>query len=144
MYQVRKQTGLPVIADESLFEPHHASALIDARAADIFSVYVGKGGGIQGALQMSAVGPSAGIRTLLGSNLELGVGSAAMLHTAIAARSKGSTLFASDIIGPLYYETELLSTPISIANGYASLPEAGLPGLGICLNEEAVKSFQVS
>jgi L-alanine-DL-glutamate epimerase-like enolase superfamily enzyme len=144
MHQVRKQTGLPVIADESLFEPHHADALTEARAADIFSVYVGKSGGIQGALQMSAVGRATGIHTLLGSNLELGVGSAAMLHTAIAARSQGSTLFASDIIGPLYYETELISTPINIADGYASLPETGLPGLGIRLNDEAVKRFQVS
>ncbi len=144
MRAVRTQTGLPVIADESLFEPQHASDLIDARAADIFSVYVGKGGGIQGALQMSATGQAAGIRTLLGSNLELGVGAAAMLHTAIAARCHGATLFESDIIGPLYYETELLETPISIAKGFATLPDTGLSGMGIRLNNDAVNTFRVS
>ena len=55
-----------------------------AGAADILSVYVGKGGGIGPARKIAAVAEAAGLTCTVGSNLELGVASAAMAHLATA------------------------------------------------------------
>src|SRR5205823_1564747 len=46
MAQVRNACGLPVIADESVFTIHDARALAQANACDVFSIYIGKAGGI--------------------------------------------------------------------------------------------------
>lgn len=137
MAEVRGRIGVPVMADESVFSLPQALSLIRAEAADVFSVYVGKGGGIGGARKMAAVAEAAGLTCTIGSNLELGVGSAAMIHLAMATRGIDAETFPCDIIGPLYYETDLLKTPLSLQGGVAQRLE--LPGLGVELDEAAVK-----
>jgi muconate cycloisomerase len=46
MAEVRRQVRIPVIADESVYSPEDAMKLARAGAADVFSIYVGKSGGI--------------------------------------------------------------------------------------------------
>ena len=49
--------------------------------------------------------------------------------------------FPCDIIGPLFYEDELLQEPLSIRGGQARPPEK--PGLGVELDEEKVRRYIV-
>jgi L-alanine-DL-glutamate epimerase-like enolase superfamily enzyme len=85
MAQVRRAVApLPVIADESVYSIHDARALAAAGACDVFSIYIGKAGGIAPARVIADFAKSAGITCTIGSNLELGVGSAAMTHVALA------------------------------------------------------------
>jgi len=77
----------------------------------------------------------------VGSNLELGVGSAAMVHFAIASKATTAEEFPCDIIGPLYYEDDIVREPLPIKPGEAKPNDK--PGLGVELDEEKVEKYRV-
>ena len=142
MAEVRRQVRTPVMADESVYTAQDAMALARAGAADVFSIYVGKSGGIAPARQIAAVAETAGLTCTVGSNLELGVASAAMIHLAMATPGIGAEEFPCDIIGPLFYEEDILAEPLRLAGGRAFPPER--PGLGVDLDEEKVRRYSRS
>ena len=82
--EVRRQTGVPIIADESVYSAQDALSIVRNGAADALSIYVGKSSGIGPARKIAAVTESAMLGCTIGSNLEMGVGSAAMIHLAMA------------------------------------------------------------
>jgi muconate cycloisomerase len=118
--------------------PHELARL---GAADVFSIYVGKAGGIGPAKKIAEFAASAGIKCTLGSNLELGVGTAAMVHVAIAARDITAEEFPCDIIGPFYYEDDIVREALPIRAGRA-VPNTK-PGLGVDLDDEKVERYRV-
>ncbi len=142
MAEVRRSVGIPIIADESVFNLQQALSMTRAEAADVLSIYVGKEGGIGGARKMAAVAEAAGIACTVGSNLELGIGSAAMIHLAMSTPGIDAENYPCDIIGPFYYEANLLTSQLPMQNGLAQPLEGA--GLGIELDEDAVKKFTVS
>jgi muconate cycloisomerase len=141
MAKVRKRIRIPVIADESIYTLQDATTLAHLGAADVFSIYVGKAGGIGPAKRIAEFAESAGLKSTVGSNLELGVGSAAMVHLAMAARGITAEEFPCDIIGPFYYEDDIVRQPLPIKPGQAK-PNA-LPGLGVELDDEKVEKYRV-
>jgi L-alanine-DL-glutamate epimerase-like enolase superfamily enzyme len=141
MARVRRGIKIPVIADESVYTAQDATMLVRVEAADVFSVYVGKAGGIAPARKVVAIAEAAGLACTIGSNLEMGVGSAAMIHLAMATQGVRAEEFPCDIIGPLYYEDDLLVEPLAVGGGKARPHER--PGLGVELDEEKVRRYQV-
>ena len=139
--EVRQQGGVPVIADESVYTPQDALAIVRAGAADALSVYVGKAAGIGPARKVAAIAESARVGCTVGSNLELGVGAAAMIHLAMATPGITPLEFPCDIIGPLYYADEILTEPLKLSGGRAEPIDR--PGLGIELDEEQVRRYRV-
>lgn len=142
--EVRGKTQVPIVADESIFTMRDARVLAHLQAADVFSIYIGKAGGIGPAKQIADFALGAGIKCTIGSNLELGIASAAMIHLALASVSISAEEFPSDIIGPLYYETDVVRKPLLIAPGRASAGEYPTPGLGVELDEEKVAALRVA
>lgn len=142
MADVRRNSPVPVMADESCYTLQDAMALARAGAADILSVYVGKGGGIGPARKIAAVAEAAGLTCTVGSNLELGIASAAMTHLAIATPGIGAEEFPCDILGPLAYEHDLLQESLLVQDGSIAPPER--PGLGVVLDPEQVKRYTVT
>jgi L-alanine-DL-glutamate epimerase-like enolase superfamily enzyme len=140
MAEIRRQIGIPVIADESIYTIQDAMMLAHLQAADVFSVYIGKAGGIGPARKIAAFAETVGLPCTLGSNLELGIGTAAMIHLAVATGGIHAEAFPCDIIGPLFYEHDLLVEPLRTA-GEARALEG--PGLGVELNEELVACYRV-
>src|SRR5688500_18321502 len=138
---VRAAVGLPLIADESVYTLQDARMLGRDRAADVFSIYVGKSGGIAPARAIADYAQSAGLRCTVGSNLELGVGSAAMTHLAIATFGIDAETYPCDIIGPLFYEDDIVRTPLPIVPGSAGVNDQ--PGLGVELDDEKVERYRV-
>src|SRR5947209_10388661 len=106
---VRRAAGVPIIADESLYTLADAKQLAPAAACDVFSIYVGKAGGIGPAKAIADFALGRGIACTIGPNLELGVGSAAMLHPALAHRGITPEAYPCDIIGPFYYAEDVRS-----------------------------------
>lgn len=141
LVDVRRHVPVPVMADESCYTLQDAMALIRAGAADILSIYVGKGGGIGPARKIASVAEAAGLTCTVGSNLELGVASAAMAHLATACPGIGAEEFPCDILGPIAYENDLLAEPLDVRQGSVKAPEG--PGLGISLDEDAVARYRV-
>jgi len=142
MADVRRNVPVPVMADESCYTLQDAMALARAGAADILSVYVGKGGGIGPARKIAAVAEAAGLTCTVGSNLELGVASAAMAHLATATTGVGAEEFPCDILGPLAYEEDLLVEPLEVKDGAVRAPDK--PGLGVELDDAKLKRYRVA
>jgi muconate cycloisomerase len=139
--ELRGRIGLPIVADESIGTLQDARALSVAKAADVFSIYVGKAGGIGPAAAIAEFARGVSIKCTLGSNLELGVGSAAMVHLALATAGITAEEFPCDIIGPFFYEDEIVREPLPIAPGQARANDR--LGLGVELDEEKVAKYRV-
>jgi muconate cycloisomerase len=140
MAEVRRSVGVPIMADESVFTLSDALRVLREGAADILSVYPGKNGGLLNTLKIVGVAEAAGALCSIGSNLELGVGSAAMIHAAAAMGGIASERYPGDIIGPLYHEDDVLRQPLDIRPGVVRVPEG--PGLGVDVDWDTVERLR--
>jgi muconate cycloisomerase len=140
MAEVRQATSIPVMADESVFTPTEALAIVREGAVDVISLYPGKNGAITASRRISQIARSAGIVCHTGSNLELGVATAAMAHLAAADQTIDSETYPADILGPLYHDHDLLTESVSIGPHGACPPEG--PGLGVSLDEDALNKYR--
>lgn len=138
---LRKQLRIPIIADESVYTLRDATVLARLQACDVFSIYVGKAGGIGPAKKIAAFAESAGLKCTVGSNLELGIGSAAMIHLAIATRGITAEEYPCDIIGPMFYQDDVVTEPLSIRPGEARVNDHH--GLGVELDEDKIEKYRV-
>ncbi len=139
--RLRAVAGAPLIADESVFTLSDAWSVLRAQAADVISIYPGKNGGIAAAVEIAHLARAAGAPCHLGSNLELGVGSAAMAHLAAALPNLDSETYPADLIGPHYHEADLLAEPLELSYAHARVPDG--PGLGVTIDEDTLKRFRV-
>jgi muconate cycloisomerase len=140
--ELRQQVHLPLIADESVYTLQDAKTLALLHAADVLSIYVGKAGGIGPARAIADFAHGGGLKCTIGSNLELGVGSAAMVHLALSAPGVAAEEFPCDIIGPFYYEDDIVREQLPIKPGEARAHDR--PGLGVELDEEKVERYRVA
>ena len=138
--QLRRETSIPIMADESVFTLSDAWALTSCRAADILSIYPGKHGGILPALSIANVAQAAGITCSMGSNLELGIATAAMLHLGAASPGINSQTYPGDFLGPLYHEADMITRPLGLGPEVAVVPEG--PGLGVELDEDQLEKWR--
>ncbi|MDP6019506.1 MAG: enolase C-terminal domain-like protein [Candidatus Latescibacteria bacterium] len=137
---VRAATTIPIMADESVFTPQQALAIVRMGAADIIAVYPGKNAGILGSLAIADIAAAAGPVCSMGSNLELGIATAAMLHLAVACPAIDSETYPGDLLGPLYHEADMITEPLQLGPEVALPPEG--PGLGVELDEDQVERFR--
>ena len=140
MADVRRQITIPVMADESVYSLQDALALARASAADMFSLYIGKSG-LTGAKKIAAVAQAAGLTCTVGSNMELGVATAAMIHLAIATPAIDPVAVPCDILSHLFYETNLLRKLFPVNGAEARAPQK--PGLGVELDEACIRHYRV-
>lgn len=131
MAEVRRRSGIPIMADESVFTPHDALEVIRHRAADVMSLYPGKHGGIRATQQIAKMAEAAGIPCTIGSNLEREVATAAMAHVTTCTANLQCERFPGDLIGPVYFEQALTQEPLTYQADRLRVPET--PGLGVTL-----------
>jgi len=126
------------MADESCQSLRDAYDLARAQAADVFNVYVTEAGGLEAAAAIFAFAGAVGIPCILGSQAEMGIGTAACAHLAVAVPQLP---FACETFGPLRYQRDIVTSPIPISAGFLSPPDG--PGLGVKLDREAVEEMRV-
>lgn len=131
MAQVRQRSGLPIMADESVFTPLDALEIIRRGAADVLSVYPGKQGGIRATQAIVRMAEAAGMACTIGSNLEREVATAAMAHLTIATPNLQCERFPGDLIGPLYFEEPLARAALHYEADRLWVPTGA--GLGVDL-----------
>ena len=136
---LRAQTGLPVMADESLQTLHDAYQAARAEAADVWNVYISEAGGLFAASQIFALAGALNIPCIIGSQAEMGIGTAAAAHFGVAVPNLP---YACETIGPLRYRQDIVRKSVPIVNGFLYPPEG--PGLGVELNEEALREMTVA
>jgi len=132
---LRQRTKVPIMADESCQTLRDAYELARAEAADVWNVYVVEAGGILAARDIFALAAVVDVPCILGSQAEMGIGTAACAHLAAALPNLP---YPIETFGPLRYERDIVRTPIPIANGYLMPPEG--PGLGVQLDWEAIEA----
>ena len=136
MLRVRRETGVTVIADESLVTLNDADSLIRMEACDAFNIRVSKCGGLLASNHIAKVGLDAGIQVQVGAQ----VGETSLLSAA------GRHL-AAHLPGVKYVEgsfgTHLLSEDISpepVMFGYEGRGDLLLgEGLGVKVDDEALE-----
>src|SRR5262249_29472314 len=134
MAAVRRRCGVPVMADESVFTPQDALAVIRADAADVLSLSPGKHGGVRATQAIAHLAEAAGVACTIGSNLEREVATAAMAHVAAATANIQCERFPGDLIGPVYFDEALASQPLHYQADRLRIPDG--PGLGVRLKGE--------
>jgi muconate cycloisomerase len=129
MAEVRQRSGIPIMADESVFTPQDALDVIRHQAADVLSLYPGKHGGLRATQAIAKLAEAAGVPCTIGSNLEREVATAAMAHITVCTANIQCERFPGDLIGPVYYEQSLSQQPLRYRADRLWVPES--PGLGV-------------
>jgi muconate cycloisomerase len=137
MAEVRRNIGVPLMADESVRDPRSAMEVIKRGAADIANVYVTEAGGLLKATRIFAMCEAAGMPCMIGSMPEFGIGTAAQIHLGVAMTNLGPD---SDACGVLYHEEDLLKPALKIENGFSYPPEG--PGLGVTIDQAVFERWQ--
>lgn len=137
--EIRRKTGLPISADESVHTLEQAKSLIEKQAVDVFSIKVIKHGGIQKTRAIMKYAEAHGILCLMNSNAEEGVTQAASLQLGAAATNLWP--YGHAYRSPLRLAADISTFSDHIRNGWVSLPRA--PGLGVELRQEVMERFLV-
>jgi L-alanine-DL-glutamate epimerase-like enolase superfamily enzyme len=135
----RKLTRIPLVAHESLFTLEDALDLALSRAVDIWALTPQTHKGYLRTRDILGIAQAARIPCLLGSNIELGIGSALMAQVGLSAPMIDGTV-PSDLIGPLYHEHDVINESFELREGKMYAPEG--PGLGVTIDKKALARFR--
>lgn len=136
MAQVRAAVQPLIAADESVGGPQQAARVLAAHAADVLVIKPMLAGGLRRARTIIGMAGAAGLRTLITTTIDTGVGVAAALH--LAAMLPAPQLACGLATGPLL-AGDVLAQPITVHNGMIWLPDQ--PGLGVRLAEHQLARY---
>ena len=136
--RVRERVPIELIEHVSDFEERFALELIAQRAIDVFNVVPVQAGRLQRAQRLLHLAESGGLTALIGSTVELGIGTAAAAHLATAC---ASVSVASDLVGPGLLKGDVVVPTLRYDRGYMRPPSG--PGLGVQLDEERMQLYAV-
>ena len=148
--EARRDSPVPVMADEACWTPADALALVQERAVDALSVYVGKAGGMARAREVCGIARAAGLPHDLNGALELGIGNAANLHVALASPAEllpcVIPVNAPEGANPTttagrYFTDDVVVEPFGYRDG--ALLQNQAPGLGVDVDLEKVAHYRV-
>jgi muconate cycloisomerase len=138
--KVREETGVAVMADESLVTLDQARRLIEARACDYVNIRLSKNGGIAGSLAIAKLVQAAGIKIQVGAQ----VGETAILSAAgrTLAAHLPALAFAEGSFGTWLLSEDLAFEDLSF--GYAgTAPLLKSRGLSVTVKEETLARLAV-
>ncbi len=135
--RLRDRLETPLLLDESCWELRDVGEIVRRGAADVLNVYVTEMGGPAQAMKAFAAAEAAGLLGLLGSQCELGLGTAAGAHVGVAVSNLG---YESDLVGPLRYVRDIVIDPPRITDGMLYPPEG--PGLGVEVDQDALDDMR--
>ena len=139
--ELKKQSPIPIMVDESLVTLADARALIDAGACDYFNLRVSKCGGITRTLEMAEMASRAGLRLQLGSQVgETAILSAAGRHVAAYLTD---VAFLEGSYGTLLLKEDVGRDSINFGHGGRAPVLRGY-GLGVKVREEILDKYAVT
>jgi len=148
--EVARAVDTPVMLDESAWNAHDVVQIIEARAADIVSIYTTKPGGLFKAMEVAAVCRAAGIICNVNGSVETGVGNLANLQLAAAAPavtlscvlpvSTPAEAQKGQVAG-IYYRDDLIAEPMRLVDGAIALPSGA--GMGIEVDLGKIEKYRV-
>ena len=135
--RVKKESPIPIMADECCGDDHDAERLIQLKACDYFNIKLGKSGGIFKALKMARMAEQANIHLQVGAMLESRLAMTAFAHYALCSPIiehydfDTALMFSEDpVTGGIVYEK----------NGVVKVPE--VIGLGATIEENWLRKME--
>ena len=98
LIEVKQNSPIPVMADESVHSPEDALRLIQAEAVDLINIKLMKSGGILKGRKIAAIAEAAGIPCMIGCMGESDIGIAAGTHLAAAVKNIQYADLDSDLL----------------------------------------------
>jgi o-succinylbenzoate synthase len=124
--EVRKNSPIAIMADESVHSPRDALEVIQKRAADMINIKLMKSGGIRSARKIAAIAEAAGIPCMVGCMVETKIGVTAGCHFATAS----PIVKYADLDG----HTDLKIDPVRGGIDLKGSKETLMEGLGLALD----------
>lgn len=128
--KIKKNSPIPIMADESCGDDHDAERLIELKACDYFNIKLGKSGGIFKALKIVRLAEAAGIHLQVGAMIESRLAMTAFAHFSLC----------SPLIEHFDFDTALMISEDPVTggivyekNGVVKVPET--IGLGAMIDE---------
>jgi o-succinylbenzoate synthase len=138
MCRLRRAVPIPIAADESVFNLRSTRHVLAHAAADILILKPQLIGGLRVAQQVIREAAGHGVRCVITSTIEAGVGVAGAVH--LAAATPEVTLECGLATLSLLAD-DLLLTDLAIQHGVLAVPAA--PGLGISLDRAALARYKI-
>ncbi len=135
--RVRKEGGIPVMADESVSDHVSLVAIIKAGAADFIKFGIKQAGGILRASHMLATAQASGLPCVIGHGFGLDPSTLAEIMLAATSRN---VIAGLECVGPLKVKDTITTTRLDISSGSLPLPES--PGLGLSLDEAKLEQYR--
>ena len=135
-----RTTSMAVMGDESIWTEQDVVEAARDRSFDTVNLYPGKCGGLRRTIRMASLARALGLAVSFGSNLELGIGAAALAQT-VAATKVLSPIVPADLIGPLYFEATMVDEAEFVRWRSAVVPTG--PGLGVRLDRDALDAYRI-
>ena len=126
--RVREAVPADIIEHVADFDEGFALALLRHAAVDVFNIVPVQAGSLHRAQRLVHIAEAGGMPVLLGSTVELGIGTAAALHLGIAAQA---VTVASDLVGPGLLADDVVAPRLGYERGQLGVG-TGI-GLGVDL-----------
>ncbi len=136
--RVRREGGIPVMADETISDHASLIAVIKAEAADYVKFGIKQAGGILRAARMLATAEAAGIPAVIGHGFGLDPSTIAEVMLAASSRN---VLAGLECVGPLKVKDTVTTTRLDISSGSLALPPG--PGLGVTLDDKKLAEYRL-
>ncbi len=136
--RVRREGGIPVMADESISDHQSLLRVIRADCADFVKFGIHQAGGLLRATHMLATAEAAGIPVVLGHGFGLDLSTMAEIMLGATSRNVVPGL---ECVGPLKVVDTVATTRLEIGSGSVALPSG--PGLGIVLDDAKLEQYRL-
>lgn len=135
--RVRKESPIPIMADECCGDDHDAERLIALQACDYFNIKLGKSGGIFKALKMARMAEAADLHLQVGAMIESRLAMTAFAHFSLSSPN----IVHFDFDTALMLREDPVTGGIEYkANGVVEVPDA--VGLGATISEEWLSKWE--
>lgn len=125
MQYVTQRSEVPVLADESLYSPADAAAILQMGAADLLNIKLMKCGGLYNALKICTMAEVYGVECMIGCMLEAKISVNAAVHLACARK----VISRVDLDGPVLCSEDPILGGAVFQEKDITVSDA--PGLGI-------------
>ena len=130
---LREKTGLRIALDETLRDTEKFHDFLKSKACDVIVLKPMALGGINKSLELAKISAKQGLKTVITSTLESGIGVAACLHVAAVL---GNDVLACGLDTLGLFQHDIINEDLPIARGHMKVPEG--PGLGVTLKPSGV------
>jgi O-succinylbenzoate synthase len=130
----------PICLDESVVSPRHARYALEMKACKIINVKPARLGGLSQGIAVHDLCRAQGVPVWCGGMLETGIGRASNLALA----SLPGFVLPGDISASnRYYHRDITRERFTL-NDDSTITVPTAPGLGVAINEEALKQFTLA